>query len=154
MSINPKVYRLSISRVERWTQLNQYEGLVKGDINGRSICLHFVASSEAEWSELLPNTNVDVEVWLARVEELPLCQSEVIPPTLQELTGEADIAHYTAQGKIVDFDKYGSIYLETGFLSPLMVDMEIPSHLKESWNPEIGKFIQMLGSLRMDIPDQ
>jgi hypothetical protein len=138
-------YALHVREVIRWTDLNEYEGQVHGELDGVPVTCYVLAAPVDQWTSYRPGATLDVDAWVERsgdIETLP----DDSPPELTQVDG-------------VIYDVTGVITEQTGdqlqveSILTIRVDLDLGART-EPCTLRIGQLIRARGILKVDLPDE
>jgi hypothetical protein len=138
-------HALHVRDVIRWTDFNEYEGEVHGELDGVPVHGYVLAAPAEQWDSYRPGASLDVDAWLERsgeVERLPAGS----PSGLTHVDGVV----YDVAGTVAEVD---GEQLQVESTLPIRVDLD---RTTGSTLPvvKVGDVVRVRGILKIDLPDE
>jgi len=138
-------YNFRIIKIDRWLDLNEYEGQIRGIIDDKQLSCYLFASPES-WSVLSAGQEINISLWIERAGDILVTKDRII--AFEPVSSNDDVA-YKVAGQIISVEGEGYISLKT--VLPLTVDMDIPYGQSDEFVFDVGCFIEFIGILKMKI---
>lgn len=135
-------HTLRVRDVIRWAHLNDYEGVVRGELDGIPVTCYVLAVTAGHWASYRPGAAVRVDAWLERCGEV-----ETLPQASQTALTQVDRALYDVTGVVTRQD--GEL-VQVDSALPIRVDLDPPAR---SRLPQLqtGDVIRVRGVLKVDL---
>ncbi len=135
-------HSLLVADVERWSELNSYEGLVRGELDGLTVQGHLIVTAERHWAQVVPGARVDVDAWF-ETSKPPTTLRAGTAPALRHLDGP----DYEVVGRLVAVD---GDELTVQCVRAVTVDLDLPVGTDDP-DLRLGTTIAVVGELRLDL---
>jgi hypothetical protein len=136
-------HTLRVREVVRWTEFNEYEGVIHGELDGVPVTCYVLVPT-TEWDSYRPGTAVEVDAWVERTGDV-----DTLPPGSQAALTQVDGAIYEVAGIIT---QQCDEQVRVDSTLPIRIDLDLPAR----WQPpqlRIGDVIRVRGILKIDLPD-
>jgi hypothetical protein len=137
-------HTLQVRDVKRWTEYNEFEGQIGGELDGVPVVCYLLGMPAELWDTFQPGATVPVEAWVERqyggVEI-------VLPDTPARLEQNGDGVIYDIVGRIVEQD---GEELQVESVLPLRVDLDWAERFGEPPVLRIGDVVRVRGALKVE----
>jgi len=140
----PRSHSLRVREVTRWTDFNEYEGEIQGELDGVPVTAYVLVAPLEQWQRYQPSTTLEVDAWVERtgaVEPLPSGGK----PELTRVDGVV----YDVAGTIVDQD---GEQLHVDSRLPIRIDLDLAAGAERP-QLAVGDGVRVRGILKVDIAD-
>jgi hypothetical protein len=136
-------HTLRVRQVVRWTQFNEYEGVIHGDLDGIPVTCYVLVPT-TDWDSYRPGTAVEVDAWVERTGGV-----ETLPPGSQATLTQVDGAVYEVAGMITQQD---GEQVNVDSILPVRIDLDLRARCQPP-RLRTGDVIRVRGILKVDLPD-
>ena len=134
-----------IKRVERWIELNEYEGLIYGCVDDMDVCAHALLLDPLDWEIVAPGRMIDADFWFERSGYVTRHEH----PIERELR-EKGRAHYVLAGLVTERRTNEDIVVDSVF--SLRIQLDPPrGQENHTYGLTTGDWVRIEGVLKFEL---
>jgi hypothetical protein len=140
-------HTLKVRDVQRWSEYNEFEGQIHGELDGVPVVCHLLGMPVRLWDTFRPGATLQVDAWVERqyggVEIL-------LPGSPAKLEQAGDGVIYDIVGPVVAQD---GEELQVDSVLPLRVDLEWAERFGDPPPLRVGEVIRVRGALKVELAE-
>lgn len=137
-------YTLQVHEVKRWSEYNEYEGQVHGELDGRPVVCYLLGMPVELWDAFHPGSSLQVDAWV----ELQHGGVEILlPDTPVKLEQVGDGVIYDIVGRLLTQD---GEELQVDSVLPMRVDLDWAERFGPPPALRVGDVIRVRGALKIE----
>lgn len=141
-------HTLKVRETKRWSEFNEFEGQVHGELDGVPVVCYLLGAPVEVWDDTFrPGATLQVEAWV----ELQYGGVEILlPDTPAKLEQTGDGVIYDIVGRLVAQD---GEELQVDSVLPMRVDLDWSERFGDPPPLRIGDVIRVRGALKIELPE-